>query len=399
VDPGDWTGASITYAYQWERCLVGGACTVVDDTADSTYTLRSSDVGYSLLVDVTAENNNGSSDATTDRTAVVAPPPSPAPVPSLTPLSTTSAAVTSTTSAMLSSTAAASGSSLDALGRLRWGISVGGISVNRGDALRAFELNEIQSVGARFVRFDDTPCNQANVDRYVGEVQTRGMAPFLILGGANPPAAWSSAQAYADWAAGQASRYAPLGVHFFELLNEPNLNGWTAGQYAQAVTLAYPKIKAADPQSLVVVGAVGIGNSARDQFTNFLAPLFPTIAGHYDVFSIHASDDLQAHDWWQMAAWAWGPIDSTITNSVRNLIDQNGDTGKPIMISEYDLGPVPKYSESAETTLLQHALNDSRPLAVAVYTMLNDDVPGFGLLRDDLTPRPAWTTYHTIAAP
>ena len=66
---GTWTGGVTSYAYQWQR--------VNDSTADisgataSTYTITSSDCGHVLQCVVTATNNTGSTDATSNQTAEV----------------------------------------------------------------------------------------------------------------------------------------------------------------------------------------------------------------------------------------------------------------------------------------------------------------------------------------
>ena len=61
ADPGVWSGVSVTYSYQWQRCGISGdGCSSVDSAVDSSYGLGSSDVGSTLRVVVTASNKNGS---------------------------------------------------------------------------------------------------------------------------------------------------------------------------------------------------------------------------------------------------------------------------------------------------------------------------------------------------
>lgn len=86
ADSGNWSGPSITYGYQWQRCSTSGdACSSVDGAVDSTYGLGSSDVGATISVVVTASNKNGSTSVGAAASAVVGPVPAPAPAPTPTP--------------------------------------------------------------------------------------------------------------------------------------------------------------------------------------------------------------------------------------------------------------------------------------------------------------------------
>ncbi len=72
---GVWTGAAtISYAYQWERCDVSGAgCTDIPLATKVSYKLTHGDVGFTLRVTVTGTNSAGSSSATSNQTATVGP--------------------------------------------------------------------------------------------------------------------------------------------------------------------------------------------------------------------------------------------------------------------------------------------------------------------------------------
>ena len=78
---GTWTSSStITYAYQWRRCdAQGNGCSSIGGADSSSYQLRSTDVGHTLRVRVTAKNADGSTQKSSNQTDVVksktAPPP------------------------------------------------------------------------------------------------------------------------------------------------------------------------------------------------------------------------------------------------------------------------------------------------------------------------------------
>ena len=84
---GTWNGTTpISYSYQWRRCDKNGAgCSNIGGADTSTYLVKHADVDNTIRVRVTAKNNDGSAQATSDATAVVTAktaPPSPTGCPS-----------------------------------------------------------------------------------------------------------------------------------------------------------------------------------------------------------------------------------------------------------------------------------------------------------------------------
>jgi hypothetical protein len=72
---GSWDGNPIRFHYQWEDCDPNGHnCTATGDDTNS-YTLTADDGGQTIRVIVTASNDHGSSEATSDETPSVLPPP------------------------------------------------------------------------------------------------------------------------------------------------------------------------------------------------------------------------------------------------------------------------------------------------------------------------------------
>ncbi len=69
---GTWTGGVQSYAFQWQRCTAAGAaCLDITGATGKAYGVRTIDIGQTLRVRVTATNASGSTDATSDLTAVV----------------------------------------------------------------------------------------------------------------------------------------------------------------------------------------------------------------------------------------------------------------------------------------------------------------------------------------
>ena len=70
---GSWSGSQpISYAYQWEDCDSSGAnCSAIGGATGSSYLVAASDVGFTLVLQVTASNSAGQQSASSAPTAVV----------------------------------------------------------------------------------------------------------------------------------------------------------------------------------------------------------------------------------------------------------------------------------------------------------------------------------------
>jgi hypothetical protein len=77
VSNGTWTGSPSSFAYQWQDCnSAGAACANIAGASASSYKLKGSDVGHTVRAIVTAENEAGSSAASSGATALVSAPSS-----------------------------------------------------------------------------------------------------------------------------------------------------------------------------------------------------------------------------------------------------------------------------------------------------------------------------------
>ena len=272
----------------------------------------------------------------------------------------------------------------------RFGISTGYKILNRNAADQNFELDQIQAVGAKIVRLDSLPGNQAQLDPVVAGVLARGMEPMLILFGTTGPLNPSTA---ASFASSQAAKWKGR-VRLYEFANEPDLQGWTGTTYAQALIPLSDAIKSADPNAVVIAGALWKGSPGGP--VQFVTDMYNAGAkGHFDILSLHLYDDpFASGDWnvWNMAFHT--------TPSVRSVMDAHGDSAIPIGASEAG-GPVYKYGETGQATIVGHDFDalqsDPRLAFVCLYSMMDDPVAGFGLLRPDRSQRPAWTAFRSRA--
>jgi hypothetical protein len=80
VSPGTWTGSSITFTYQWQRCDATGAnCTPITGATSTTYVLANEDADHTIRVAVTGTDSTGPNTVTTAQTATVTTATGPAP--------------------------------------------------------------------------------------------------------------------------------------------------------------------------------------------------------------------------------------------------------------------------------------------------------------------------------
>ena len=83
---GTWSGAGLTFTYQWERCVPGTTgCTPIPGATAPTYTLTNGDLASTLRVTVSGRNELGTATSTSNPTGIVTGLPG-APVPTAPPV-------------------------------------------------------------------------------------------------------------------------------------------------------------------------------------------------------------------------------------------------------------------------------------------------------------------------
>ncbi|HEX4490896.1 MAG TPA: cellulase family glycosylhydrolase [Acidimicrobiia bacterium] len=141
---------------------------------------------------------------------------------------------------------------------------------------------------------------------------------------------------YANFARAAARRYAPMGVHTWEIWNEPNLAVFWAPRadpvaYAALLRRAYPAIKSADRNATVISGGLA---PARDR-GNDLSPMSFIVAlyyhgakGNFDGLGLHP----YSYPYAPMKKASWNVFYNTPT--VHKLMADVGDGNKKIWGTE-----------------------------------------------------------------
>jgi hypothetical protein len=317
-------------------------------------------------------------------------------------------------------------------GASAFGISTGGAIQNEDATTLGKDLDVIGDAGAKWIRFDinwaqiqaggPNSYNWGSIDRVVQGASARGINVLGVImytpGWARPSGTSATygpdPAKYAAFAKAAVSHYSALGVHSYEVWNEPNTKSfWTpspnVGDYTRLLKAAYPAIKAADPEATVLSGGTA---PAPDDGTNyspvsFLKGVYANGGGgNFDAVSHHPycwpaypGDAQNWSAWYQM--YGTSP-------SIRSVMSNNGDGGKKIWATEYGAptnGPSGSFvSESEQAKMIAKAYSvwrnydwagplftyQGRDLGTSTSTRENH----FGLLRNDWSPKPALDAYR-----
>lgn len=295
---------------------------------------------------------------------------------------------------------------------------------------QARDLDAVAATGAKWVRIDffwnslqPTPdyWNWSYWDSLIGMAQDRGLEvlgiPMYSASWARPPGHSGTYPPddlglWSDFIAAIVSRYAPRGVHAWEIWNEPNIRGfWETPDpvaYTELLRASYTTIKAIDPTATVVTGGLSPASDAPDQTminpVTFVAGMYAAGAqGYFDAIAVHPY------------SFPWHPTDPATEDwntflrvpLVRDLMVANGDGGKKIWLTEYG-APTGTSETWAVSEEEQGEFVTEGFAAIAEWsyagpvfwyshrdrgTNLEDREDNFGLLRIDFTPKPAYGVF------
>jgi len=274
-------------------------------------------------------------------------------------------------------------------------------------------LADFKNLGVTWLRMDANwanigSSNWGSLDQAVKAATAAGVNVLLICDGNNSGGMFNAPDptAFAAYCKMVVSRYAPMGVHTYEVWNEANNTAFwqpnpDPAQYTAVLKAAYPAIKSADPASTVLGG--GMCPCAIAPIT-FLEGMYAAGAkGFFDALSLHPYTYPAAPD----AGIRWQEMNST-TPSIRSVMAANDDSAKQIWVTEFG-APTSQYSnavtEAVQATQLAQAITDVKGYSWAgpmfIYTYLtaesdpqnNEDF--FGIVHKDQTPKPAYAAIKT----
>lgn len=262
-----------------------------------------------------------------------------------------------------------------------------GLSVGNAFAhLSAGELNssfdDLRSLGVAWLRFDvpwndvqpakDGSYNWSPIDRIVSAAKQHDikLLPILLYtpSWARLPACKNTDEycspadpdQFAEFAQAAARQYAPQGVHYWEIWNEPNVGEYWGTQgniigYAKLLIATSIAIHAVDPSAYIVTGGMspattgGSGVSPIDFLKGLYArgagPYFNAVGHHPYTYAVPADHAEDSNAWLQM---------SSTNPSLRSIMAANGDGDKQIWSTEYG---APTGGPGALATMTNYLVN------------------------------------------
>jgi polysaccharide biosynthesis protein PslG len=398
---GSWSGAPTVFAYGWSRCDAAGAsCATLVGATGQTYAAVAADVGKTLRASVSATNAGGTTVAVSAPTPLVAAAP-----------------------------AAANG---------RFGVATGGNVQNLSATDLARYLDGLKASRAGWVRIDinwhviqyagATSYNWAPFDNVVNAARARGLAvlggilytpPWARAAGTTPSYPPTNLADYTAFAKAAAQHFGALGVHAYEIWNEPNIvNFWAPGpdpaRYTQMLKLAYTAIKSVDPSATVV----SAGLSPYGSYTNADAQHMNPISFLERMYANGAAGSMDAVGWHPynypyglaFAGWsAWSQMAQT-SPSARSVMSANGDAGKQIWATEFG-EPTGTSTRAVSEAVQAQFITDSYtalkgwswagPAFLYSYYDAGTDPTNiehnFGIIRNDWSLKPSYSAYAAAA--
>jgi hypothetical protein len=265
------------------------------------------------------------------------------------------------------------------------------------------------------VEHDRGQFNWAYPDQIINEALARQMNVVAVLAFTPPWARASGATShvppqhssdYANFAGIAAARYAPRGVRTWEIWNEPNTSDFwqprpDANDYGALFRLAAAAIRSVDPNASLLTGGLTPGADISDRkisqtayvdqlYSNGTAQLADGIAVHPYSFPSPPMDANQA------------PGGLKDLPALHALMDRLGDGRKKIWITEFGAptgtgsGAVSEDGQAAAVVQAGQQVQLWDWAGPLIYYELldggddrNDIEQNFGVLRRDLTPKPA----------
>lgn len=321
------------------------------------------------------------------------------------------------------------------------GLNIDGLT-SQSDAQQQATLDAANHAGARWVRVDvnwdyTEPAPGTWVydafDRVIPKITSRGMKVLLVMdygvprwanGVSDPFVPPTDPNAYGDFAAHVAARYAPYGVVYYEIWNEPNIDIYfhnpDPAKYVQLLQAAYTKIKAAVPNSIVLSG----GFAPAATFGPDIAPsdfldamyqkgakaYFDAVADHPYTMPVLASSQVPWGGFNDLV-WNTNPYSSPGSHSMRTVMDHYGDGAKKVWATEDGavVGPLPCSPQCGYFTEHDQAANVANmlatfsgfdwagPMFIAKWQDATNPFETWGnhlgLLRLDGSQRPSYTEF------
>ncbi len=315
----------------------------------------------------------------------------------------------------------------------RFGFSQGSALLWESDSALAADLDGMAALGASWVAVDvDWPSIQADgpsswnwgpTDRVVFAARARNIGVLALAvytpswarpAGTTDKHPPTDAADYARFVAAGAARYAPLGVHTWQIWNEPNVvDFWEGGpdpaRYAGLAKVGADAIHAADPSAVVLSGGLAPATTVPGRSidpNSFLFGLYRSgIRGHIDAVAMHPYSFPYA----PTTPATWNPFYMLAYTHL--IMAYFGDGALPIWATEAGFGTGRDASSVSEATqavrvgqlvAAWRSLPYAGALLVYGYRDLGSASPSvfdhMGVVRADRSAKPALTAFRRAIA-
>jgi hypothetical protein len=272
----------------------------------------------------------------------------------------------------------------------------------------------IHDLHSKIQRPDCGIFDQQRIKDGVQKLMNEGFQIDCVMG-STPNYPWSGVTAaqFGAACASAASFLSGSDHPMIEALNEPDIHGWTPLAYLPYLEACHDQAKLANPNVTVLLAGLWKGTTACGTRC-WVSTLYSLGAKPYfDLMNFHGYGDPNDHyaeptcdlgnPWDYMYGATSGPC-AGITDSVRAIMNAQGDSAKPIVCTEC--------GDNSDATTLAYqnnavigALNavdgvgtgDHKTLFTLIYTTENIESPGFGMLNSDGTHKPSYDSYKSIA--
>jgi hypothetical protein len=320
------------------------------------------------------------------------------------------------------------GSSVSAVTTLPYvGIATGSPVVDASDHGLA-QYSRMKSLGINIVRIETyyTLTDTQTADATIQAALSVGLEVLILLNHWNTND--QPVMDFATFATNVAITYAPLGVHAYEILNEVNLySNWDTtndyvnpANYTILLKAAYGAIKAIDPKSVILFSSlaptangalVSDGNYARSlSVVPFVAAAYVAMGGdstgYFDAMGSHP------YTYPSLPSTTSGNFYLSLSPTgatVRSAMIANGDTAKPMWITEFG---APTGSDDGITNYVTQAVQSQTYTTafslitsnswayvqtLCAFSWQDDGAGDFGLNYSDFSPKPALNAYLNAA--
>ncbi len=243
---------------------------------------------------------------------------------------------------------------------------------------------------------------------------------------------------FAQFLRAAVTRYSapPYNVKYWELGNEPDIDPillwedniygcwgdvndpyYGGGYYANMLKVAYPAIKAADPDAQVLIGGLLLdcdprdpeacqGGSHKELPSKFLEGILRGGGGPYfDIVSFHAYARYAPDQPQKMTSFTWPGSVTVVPEKaefIREILKKYGFGNKPLMNTETALLCQTASADCYEVQAMYvpKAYGDAMAvdLKAQFYFAITSNWYSTGLLNADLTPKPVYNAYKTASS-